>query len=82
MTPVVETLAVAAIVLAAALYAAWALLPAHVRRALLQRAEAVLGPRAPRLSRRVLRPLLARFETGGCAACAPRGAGGTRVRSP
>jgi hypothetical protein len=78
MMPVVETLAVAAIVLAATLYATWALLPASVLRALLQRADAVLGPRVPRLSRRVLQPLLARFATGGCAACG----GGTRSRAP
>jgi hypothetical protein len=81
-----QQLVVALAVVAAALYTAWALVPARARFAALSRLDAALGP--GRLRERLLRPLLQRaLPAGGCGSCAsgPPGAASVvprRVREP
>jgi hypothetical protein len=67
-----ETIVVSLIVLVAAAYAAWAMLPAPTRRSLaLKGAQALGGPQSPgargRLAGVLLR--LANARTGGCNDC-------------
>jgi hypothetical protein len=67
-----ETLLVSLIVLAAAVYAVWALLPATTRRSLaLKGARALGGPSAPGLGGRIADVLqrIAIARSGGCSDC-------------
>jgi hypothetical protein len=67
-----ETLLVSVIVLVAAVYAVWALLPAPTRRNLaLKGARALGGPAAPGLAGRVAGMLqrMALARSGGCSDC-------------
>jgi hypothetical protein len=67
-----ESILVGLIVLGAALYAAWALIPALTRRNVALRAAALLGgPAAPGLPGRIAGRLqqAANARTGGCADC-------------
>ena len=67
-----ETLLVGLIVLVAALYAVWALLPAPTRRSFALRASQRLGgPGAPGLRGRIATTLqrVAQAKAGGCADC-------------
>jgi hypothetical protein len=69
----VETLVVALIVLAAALYAAWALLPGTTRRSLALRGAQTLDNRGSSgVARRIASWLrkLATTPAGGCSDCA------------
>ena len=67
-----ETVLVSLIVLVAAAYAVWALLPAPTRRNLaLKGAHALGGPEAPGLGGRLAASLqrLAKARSGGCSDC-------------
>lgn len=75
-----QQLVVALAVLAAALYTAWALVPARLRFAALSRLDAALGPGPGVLRERIIAPLLRRaMPAGGCASC---GAGDTPPAAP
>jgi hypothetical protein len=68
----IETLLVSVIVLVAAVYAVWALLPAPTRRNLaLKGARALGGPTAPGVAGRVVGVLnrIAMARSGGCSDC-------------
>jgi hypothetical protein len=67
-----ESILVGLIVLVAALYAAWALIPALTRRNIALRISALLGgPTTPGLSGRIAARLqqAAQAKAGGCADC-------------
>lgn len=67
-----ESILVGLIVLVAALYAAWALMPALTRRNVALRISALLGgPTAPGLAGRIAARLqqAAHAKAGGCADC-------------
>ena len=67
-----ETILVSVIVLVAAAYAVWALMPAPTRRSLaLKGAHALGGPQAPGIGGRIagLLQRLAKARSGGCSDC-------------
>ena len=77
----VQQLVVALAVVCAALYTAWALVPARTRYLALSRLDAALGPGA--LRERLVRPLLKRaLPAGGCASCGSAPAATPAPRRP